>query len=266
MGARTLLSVLAAFAFALACAQKPATVPEPLTPAAVPAVRAQRKVTFSATAAASPHLQGGGKFDNALVTRCIGSSHAATALRASWQNQLSDVVRELGTQHVRFHGLLDDDMSVVIKDSGVATAATTADDHAEPSSADHHHGRHRHHHHHHDHHIINLHHEGSEEDGGAGNDDDTCTFVADTDYLDPGGAVIPAATKEDCCRACYTTPTGLPEPCVVAVWTPSGQCYQKLNSGQPVSKVRRGLSLSLLLLLLLLLSVPSSLFALLCLP
>jgi len=53
-------------------------------------------------------------FDNSVVTRCFGSSHAATAMRADWQRELTQVQKDLGVEYVRFHGLLDDDMSVVI--------------------------------------------------------------------------------------------------------------------------------------------------------
>ena len=56
-----------------------------------------------------------GSFDSRLVTRCVGSSHASTALRADWRSELTAVQRDLGTSCVRFHGLLDDDMSVVLK-------------------------------------------------------------------------------------------------------------------------------------------------------
>ena len=44
---------------------------------------------------------------------CVGSCHAATALRADWQEQMTRCHRELGFQYVRFHGLFDDDMNVV---------------------------------------------------------------------------------------------------------------------------------------------------------
>jgi xylan 1,4-beta-xylosidase len=46
--------------------------------------------------------------------RCVGSCHAATALRADWQAQLARCRRELGFERVRFHGLLDDDMSALL--------------------------------------------------------------------------------------------------------------------------------------------------------
>lgn len=40
----------------------------------------------------------------------IGSGHATLALRADWQKQLRRCHEELGIRHVRFHGLLSEDM------------------------------------------------------------------------------------------------------------------------------------------------------------
>lgn len=48
---------------------------------------------------------------------CVGSCHAATALRADYREQLKQAHEELGFRYVRFHGLFDDDMSVVLYDS-----------------------------------------------------------------------------------------------------------------------------------------------------
>ncbi len=45
---------------------------------------------------------------------CVGSCHAATLLRADVQEQLRKAHKDIGFKYVRFHGLLDDDMSVVI--------------------------------------------------------------------------------------------------------------------------------------------------------
>ena len=45
---------------------------------------------------------------------CVGSCHAATILRADVQAQIRRAHREIGFKYLRFHGLLDDDMSVVI--------------------------------------------------------------------------------------------------------------------------------------------------------
>ncbi|MEO6968926.1 MAG: glucoamylase family protein [Rhodanobacteraceae bacterium] len=44
---------------------------------------------------------------------CVGSGHATLALRADWQAQLKQCHEELGFRHIRFHGILDDDMGTV---------------------------------------------------------------------------------------------------------------------------------------------------------
>jgi xylan 1,4-beta-xylosidase len=44
----------------------------------------------------------------------IGSGHATLALRADWQAQMRQAHAELGVRHVRFHGILCDDMSTLI--------------------------------------------------------------------------------------------------------------------------------------------------------
>lgn len=44
----------------------------------------------------------------------VGSGRALLALRADWQAQLLRAHREIGFRHVRFHGLLDDDMGTLI--------------------------------------------------------------------------------------------------------------------------------------------------------
>lgn len=46
---------------------------------------------------------------------CVGSCHAATALREDYRNMLRQCRRELGFRYIRFHGLFNDDMSVVLK-------------------------------------------------------------------------------------------------------------------------------------------------------
>ncbi|HUX49932.1 MAG TPA: beta-xylosidase [Spirochaetia bacterium] len=48
-------------------------------------------------------------------TKCVGSCHAATALRQDWRAQLKKCREELGFEYVRFHGLLNDDMSVCVR-------------------------------------------------------------------------------------------------------------------------------------------------------
>ena len=47
---------------------------------------------------------------------CVGSCHATTALREDYRNQLKKCQRELGFRYVRFHGIFDDDMSVLSTD------------------------------------------------------------------------------------------------------------------------------------------------------
>eukprot|EP01084_Bolivina_argentea_P144622 253689_1 len=42
--------------------------------------------------------------------RCVGSGHAALALRADWQRTLKYVHDETGMESVRFHGILNDDV------------------------------------------------------------------------------------------------------------------------------------------------------------
>jgi len=44
----------------------------------------------------------------------VGSGHATLALRADWQTQLRRTRAELGMRHVRFHGLLSDDMGTLV--------------------------------------------------------------------------------------------------------------------------------------------------------
>ena len=46
---------------------------------------------------------------------CVGSCHAATILRADVQEQIRRAPREIGFKYLRVHGLLDDDMSVVVQ-------------------------------------------------------------------------------------------------------------------------------------------------------
>ena len=48
----------------------------------------------------------------------VGSCHAPLALRADWQAHLRRCHDELGFRHVRFHGLLCDDMSIMVKHQG----------------------------------------------------------------------------------------------------------------------------------------------------
>jgi xylan 1,4-beta-xylosidase len=44
---------------------------------------------------------------------CVGSCHATTALREDYREQLTRCRREIGFKYLRFHGIFDDDMSVI---------------------------------------------------------------------------------------------------------------------------------------------------------
>ena len=46
-----------------------------------------------------------------LWEKCVGSGHATLALREDWRKQVSMARKEIGIEMVRFHGILDDDMS-----------------------------------------------------------------------------------------------------------------------------------------------------------
>jgi xylan 1,4-beta-xylosidase len=46
----------------------------------------------------------------------VGSGHATLALRADWQRQLSRCHEELGFRHVRFHGILSDDVGTLMRE------------------------------------------------------------------------------------------------------------------------------------------------------
>jgi len=48
----------------------------------------------------------------------VGSGHATLALRADWQAQLRRCHEELGVHHVRFHGLLNDDIGTLVDHAG----------------------------------------------------------------------------------------------------------------------------------------------------
>lgn len=45
----------------------------------------------------------------------VGSCHAPLGLRADWQEQLRGVHEELGFRHVRFHGILSDDVGTLVR-------------------------------------------------------------------------------------------------------------------------------------------------------
>ena len=45
----------------------------------------------------------------------FGSSHGSTTLRATWRNHFQQTLRDIPFHRVRFHGILDDDMSSYMK-------------------------------------------------------------------------------------------------------------------------------------------------------
>jgi len=46
----------------------------------------------------------------------VGSGHATLALRSDWQAQLKQTHDDLGMRHVRFHGILSDDMGTLVSE------------------------------------------------------------------------------------------------------------------------------------------------------
>ena len=50
---------------------------------------------------------------------CVGSGHAPLGLRTDYVRMLKQVHKELGIQYVRFHGIFNDDMDVVVKLSDI---------------------------------------------------------------------------------------------------------------------------------------------------
>ena len=49
-----------------------------------------------------------------FFSKCVGSGHATLALRSDWRQQLQQCHNDLKVEYVRFHGLLDDDMSTYL--------------------------------------------------------------------------------------------------------------------------------------------------------
>ena len=60
---------------------------------------------FKAASTALPHFW----------EHTVGSDHALMALRTDWQQQLRRSHEELGFRHVRFHGLLSDDVGTLVQ-------------------------------------------------------------------------------------------------------------------------------------------------------
>lgn len=49
--------------------------------------------------------------------QCVGSGHAALALREDWRRQLKYCHDKLGFEYIRFHGLFNDDMSTYVREN-----------------------------------------------------------------------------------------------------------------------------------------------------
>ncbi len=79
------------------------------TRAAHPARTAQFTCRTSARATPLPHVW----------EHTVGSGHATLGLRADWQQQLRRCHEELGFRHVRFHGILSDDMGTLMDEQDV---------------------------------------------------------------------------------------------------------------------------------------------------
>ena len=60
-----------------------------------------------------------------VVLDSFGSSHGSTTLRATWRAHFLQVLRDVPFKRVRFHGILDDDMSTYL--GGVASGGLVFD-------------------------------------------------------------------------------------------------------------------------------------------
>ena len=73
---------------------------------------------MSRSAAFSCDLSGEGRPFPHFWEHTVGSGHAPLALRADWQEQMARCRRELGFRHVRFHGILSDDVGTLVEEEG----------------------------------------------------------------------------------------------------------------------------------------------------
>ena len=71
----------------------------------------------SAILTLSAHAAGTGQVLAHHWSRTVGAGRANEGLRADWQRQLRDAVRDCGFRSVRFHGLFHDDMFVLTEDA-----------------------------------------------------------------------------------------------------------------------------------------------------
>ena len=86
---------------------------------ASPLLIAAADVAFSADLSATASRLSGAVYDS------FGSSHGSTTLRARWRDHLATVAADIPFSRVRFHGILDDDMSAYL--NGQANAALAFD-------------------------------------------------------------------------------------------------------------------------------------------
>lgn len=77
----------------------------------LPAATVEYKVDLRTSTSPFPHVW----------ERCVGSCHALTALRSDYREHLVRAHRDIGFQYIRFHGILDDDMSTYTIVNGVPT-------------------------------------------------------------------------------------------------------------------------------------------------
>jgi xylan 1,4-beta-xylosidase len=66
------------------------------------------------SAAFTTRLDAAGSTLEHVWSHTVGSGHARLALRADWQAQMRKTHAELGVRHVRFHGLLNDEMGTYL--------------------------------------------------------------------------------------------------------------------------------------------------------
>ena len=54
---------------------------------------------------------------SSIYNFCVGAGRAHEGLRADWQKQFSETVKDIGFRYIRFHGLLCDEMAVYSEDA-----------------------------------------------------------------------------------------------------------------------------------------------------
>jgi xylan 1,4-beta-xylosidase len=76
----------------------------------------------SSTAAFDVDTSSQGPALSRVVVDSFGSSHGSTTLRATWRDHFLQVLKDIPFRRVRFHGILDDDMSAYMPSLGEAVA------------------------------------------------------------------------------------------------------------------------------------------------